>query len=262
MLQLQLSHPDFPTTDLSSVELILWGGAAMPRDGIRELQKLGARLLTAYGMTETSAHATYSEEDADIDVLAESVGKPDSRIPCRIMTDLGEPTKVGETGELQFHGELMMLEYWKRPEATGAAFTQDGWLKTGDTGFWREDGNIQLVGRVSEMFKSGGYNVYPREVEIALEELPAVAMAAVISVPDELYQEVGHAYLLLEAGQDVSEDELRAFCRERLANYKVPKRFFPWRELPMLPVGKIDKQRLRRAESDPRAEGATTTEQM
>ena len=102
----------------------------------------------------------------------------------------------------------------------------------GKQALWREDGNIELVGRLSEMFKSGGYNVYPREIELTLEQLPAVAMAAVIGVPDQLYQEVGHAYVLLEPDQSVTEDELRAHCKDHLANYKVPKRFFVRAEFP------------------------------
>ena len=222
----------------------------MPRDGIVRLQQTGARLMAAYGMTETSAHTTYTEPGASLDVLAETVGKPDPRCPCRIVNASGEVCGVGESGELQFHGELMMLGYWNRPEATDGAFTEDGWLRTGDTGFWREDGNIELVGRLSEMFKSGGYNVYPREIELTLEQLPAVAMAAVIGVPDQLYQEVGYAYVLLEPDQSVTEDELRAHCKDHLANYKVPKRFFTRTELPMLAVGKVDKQVLKRASQD------------
>jgi len=246
MFQLQLSHLDFPTTDMSSVELVVWGGAAMPRGDIARLEKLGARLMAVYGMTETSAHVTYTEEGVSVDVLSESVGKPDRLCPCRIVDAGGGTCAVGETGELQFKGELMMLGYWRRPDATSGAFTSDGWLRTGDTGFRREDGNIQIAGRLSEMFKSGGYNVYPREIEAVLESHPSVSMAAVIGVPDDLYQEVGHAYVLIEPDGLVSEEELDGFCKNRLANYKVPKRFFIRDELPMLPVGKIDKTALKK----------------
>ena len=130
-----------------------------------------------------------------------------------------------------------MAGYWRNPEATEAAFTEDGWLKSGDIGMRRDDGYIQIVGRMSEMFKSGGYNVYPREVELALEEHDAVSMAAVVSVADPTFQEVGVAYVM---GDDIDTDELRSFAAERLANYKIPKRIHVLDELPMLPIGKVD----------------------
>ena len=250
MIQQVLALPDFDSFDLSSIELVLWGGAALPRNSIARLQQMGPRLLTAYGMTETSAHVTFTDDNADIDVLSETIGKPDANSPCRIVNDEGEDCATGEQGELQFKCDHLMLEYFKQPDKSREAFTKDGWMHTGDIGYWRADGNIKLTGRISDMFKSGGYNVFPREIEVVLEELPAVAMAAVISVPDNLYQEVGHAYLLLETSEEVSEQELIAYCKQRLANYKVPKRFFLQTALPMLPVGKIDKRALKRAASD------------
>ena len=139
-----------------------------------------------------------------------------------------------------------MLGYWRRPEATAAAIDADGWLHTGDVALLRPDGNFALRGRMSEMYKSGGENVYPREVEQVLEAHGAVALAAVLGVRDPLYGEVGHAYVIRRPGSDPTEDELRAFCRERLVNFKVPKRIVVADALPMLPIGKIDKVALRR----------------
>ncbi|HEX9165294.1 MAG TPA: AMP-binding protein, partial [Gemmatimonadales bacterium] len=121
----------------------------------------------------------------------------------------------------------------------------EGWLHTGDLAIRRPDGAIALVGRLKEMFKSGGYNVYPREVEIALEAHPAVRLAAVLGVPDPVYAEVGQAFVVVDPGSTVTEEELREHCRTRLANYKVPKRFTIATDLPLLPIGKIDKQALR-----------------
>ena len=135
-----------------------------------------------------------------------------------------------------------MLGYWNRPEATREAIDPEGWLHTGDLAVRRADGAIRLIGRLKEMFKSGGYNVYPREIEIALEAHPAVRLAAVIGVADPVYTEVGHAFVMADG---VSEDELREHCRTRLANYKVPKRFTITGDLPLLPIGKIDKRALR-----------------
>jgi len=247
MLQMMLDRPEFDSYDLTSVECILWGGAAMPKDGIARLQRICPHLMPVYGLTESSANIVFGEAGASLDEMAETIGKPDVTVECRIVDVLGKPCAVGVEGELEFKASFLFLGYWQRPEATREAFTEDGWLRTGDIGFWREDGNMELVGRKSEMFKSGGYNVYPREIEIVLESLPQVAMAAVIGIPDEMFQEIGHAFILLEPGQEISTDELRILCREKLANYKVPKCFEVRDKLPVLPVGKIDKQTLRQS---------------
>jgi acyl-CoA synthetase (AMP-forming)/AMP-acid ligase II len=119
-------------------------------------------------------------------------------------------------------------------------------LRSGDIGSFRGDGSLIFVGRMSEMFKSGGFNVYPREIEDAIEQHPEVALAGVIGVPDPLYREVGEAHVMLKPGSKATIEELTSFCKERLANYKVPKRFFIKSELPMLPVGKVDKALLKR----------------
>lgn len=138
-----------------------------------------------------------------------------------------------------------MNGYLRDAAATAGAFTRDGWLKTGDMAQRDDDGNFRLVGRIKEMYKSGGYNVYPREIEVVLEQHPNVLMSAVIAVDDELYQQVGHAHLILRPDTEVSEPELVQWCRERMANYKVPKRIFVRNSLPMLSIGKVDKIALR-----------------
>src|SRR5690606_13556335 len=131
--------------------------------------------------------------------------------------------------------------YLDDPVATQEAFTEDDWYKTGDLATLLPDGSFKLVGRIKEMFKSGGYNVYPREVELALEAHPSVRMAAVVSVDDAMFQQVGHAYVLVGAEDGLTERELIAWCKARLANYKVPKRINVRTELPMLSIGKVDK---------------------
>ena len=252
MYLLLLEHPDFGQTDFSSVELVIWAGAAMPEPTIKRLQSLVPRLMNAYGMTETAAHTTYASHDAALAELRDSIGRPDSTMPCRIVNAEDKSCAVGEQGELQFKGEYLFLRYYNRPEATHAAFTEDGWFHTGDVGYWREDGTIALVGRMSEMFKSGGYNVYPREIEMLLESHPDIEMAAVVGVPDALYQEVGVAYIIPRTDinnngkERLTVDKLKTFCKDKLANYKVPKHFEISNELPLLPVGKIDKVTLKK----------------
>ena len=255
MLLMLLEHPAFESTDFSSIEFIIWGGAALPVPVIKRLQALAPRLMNIYGMTETAANTTYSSPDADLTELSETIGRPSPQMPCRIINTQGEPCAVGEHGELQFKGEYLLLEYLNRPEATRDVYTEDGWLHTGDLGYWRENGTISLVGRMSDMFKSGGYNVYPREIEQLLESHPAVDMAAVVGVPDPRYQEVGVAYIIPRSDSDdkgseaLTVDALRSFCKDKLANYKVPKTFTLVDELPLLPVGKVDKVTLKQRAS-------------
>jgi acyl-CoA synthetase (AMP-forming)/AMP-acid ligase II len=148
---------------------------------------------------------------------------------------------IGQQGELQVKKEYCMQGYFRDDATTAETFTADGWLKTGDMATQEPDGYFRLVGRIKEMYKSGGYNVYPREIEVVLEQHPQVLMSAVIPVDDELYQQVGHAYLIPKVDASISEEELNQWCRERLANYKVPKRIFLRASLPMLSIGKVDK---------------------
>ena len=245
MLQITLAQPNFAEFDLSCVQWVIWSGAACPRNVVERYAQLGARLGTSYGMTETTGSVTYSDADADVDTLAETVGRPEQRYDVRIVDSNGKTCDVGEQGELQVRGDFIMTGYFNQPDATRDAIDADGWLHTGDVAVTRKDGNIKLVGRLSEMYKSGGYNVYPREIELALEAHPQVALAAVIGVPDELYQEVGHAYVIPAPEASIDEAALQTYARDHLANYKVPKRFFIREQLPMLPVGKVDKTALK-----------------
>jgi len=246
MLLMLLEHPDFKQTDFSSVELIGWGGAALPVPIIKRLQTLVPRLINVYGMTETAANTTFTSPDADLIELSETIGRPSPHMPCRIINSEGQECSIGEHGELQFKGKYLLLEYLNRPDATKDVYTDDGWLHTGDLGYWREEGSISLVGRMSEMFKSGGYNIYPREIENCLENHPAVEMAAVVGVPDERFQEVGAAFVITTAGNVPDETALRDYCAANLANYKIPKTITFVKELPTLPVGKVDKVALKK----------------
>jgi acyl-CoA synthetase (AMP-forming)/AMP-acid ligase II len=241
--QLQLDLEDFKAYDLSAVQLIAWGGAAMPEPLIERLRQVSPRLATNYGMTETTGSITSVEPTDVIEVLAQSVGRPVPGVNVRLRDAQGAAVPRGVAGEVQVHSPGNMRGYWRRPEATEAAFTEDGFFRTGDIAVERADGRYRLVGRLTDMFKSGGYNIYPREIEAVLEAHPAVALAAVVSVPDALWQEIGVAFVAAEA--PVTPNELAEFCRSRLAGYKVPKRFLIEQELPLLPIGKVDKRALR-----------------
>ncbi len=242
VLQLLASHPDFENRDLSSIELVSWGGAPMPVDAVRFYRSKGYRLVTVYGMTEIMGNVTYTRADADDVTLATTVGKPNDEAEVKLVDEDDREVGVEEEGEILYRHRAMMIGYFGNDEATAAAFTDDGFYRTGDVGVLQADGNLRLVGRRSEMFKSGGLNVYPREVELVIESMPGVTQAAVVSMPDDVYSEVGHAVVVADGEVDVST--IRVWCRDQLAGYKVPKTYELRAELPLLAIGKVDKQLL------------------
>ncbi len=241
---MQMAMPEYQRTDFSSLQLIIWEGAAMPDEMIGELLKIGPPLGTNYGMTESVSGITVLEPTRDRELLANSVGGAFPGVDIRLRDIHGQEVADGEPGEVCFKSPYAFLGYWRRPEATAEAFTADGYFKSGDLAVRRLDGRYRVVGRLKEMYKSGGYNVYPREVEMVLEEHPAVGLAAVVAADDPLWQEVGIAYVTLT--QAISIAELEAWCRDRLANYKVPKRIIIEPDMPLLPIGKIDKVALQK----------------
>ena len=241
MLLYAVQTPEWSTVDLTSVERIVFSGAAAPVELVRTLREL-APVSTCFGMTETTGSVTYSQPGDSPETLATSIGRPVPEFEIRVVTEDGKEAAEGEPGELCVRAHTNFAGYLGRPEATRDAFDADGFLRTGDQAIRLPDGNLRLVGRLREMFKSGGYNVYPREIEEALEAHPQVVQAAVVGVPDPVYGEVGVGYVVGE----VDLDQLRTFASGRLANYKVPKRLKHLEDLPRLPVGKVDKLTLAR----------------
>jgi acyl-CoA synthetase (AMP-forming)/AMP-acid ligase II len=240
---MQMATPEYKSTDLSSLQLILWEGAAMPDEMISDLLKIGPPMATNYGMTESVSGITVLPPTRDHDLLANSVGGAFPGVEIRLIDGDGNDVSDGEPGEVTFKSRYAFLGYWRRPEATAEAFTADGYFKSGDLAVRRPDGRYRVVGRLKEMYKSGGYNVYPREIEMVLEEHPAVVLAAVVSVNDPLWQEIGVAYVTL--ADNIETGSLVGWCRERLANYKIPKRIVVVPNMPLLPIGKIDKVALK-----------------
>ncbi len=248
VFQMQLDLPNFADYDLSAVQLIVWEGAEMPAGTIARLLQTCPKLATNYGMTETTSAITVVEPTDDIVLLSSSVGYPFPNVEVRLVDADGRVVADGTEGEVQARSNLNLLGYWRLPEATEACFTADGFFRTGDLAVRRPDGSYRLVGRLKEMYKSGGYNVYPREVETVLERHPAVALAAVVARPDPIWQEIGVAYV--QSSGEVDPAALEVHCREHLANYKIPKIFVIEPDLPTLPIGKIDKQELARRARD------------
>ncbi len=243
-LKILLEHPAFDSFDLSGLRYVGWGGGPMPLSVIERYRELGVQLGTTYGMTEITGSITYTDHDATDEVLANTVGRPIDEMEYRLVDDAGNEVAPGERGEVLVRHPGQLLEYFENPEGTADSLSDDGFFKTGDVGYLRPDGNMCLVARTKEIFKSGGYNTYPREIELVLEEFPQVRLAAVVPVAHPLYDEVGVAYVEM-SGDEVAESVLIGWCKERLANYKVPKRIIRVDSLPLLPVGKVDKMELR-----------------
>lgn len=239
-----LDHPDFASTDLSAVQLIVWGGASMDAATIDRLASIQPRMATNYGMTETTSAVTVLEPVTDRELLTHTVGHAFEGVEVRLADADDQPVPDGQPGEIQARSPLNLLRYWRQPEATAAAFTADGFFRTGDLAVRRPDGRYRIVGRIKEMYKSGGYNVYPREVEAVLRACPGVTDAAIVAIPDPVWQEVGIAYITTTGPMAVAA--IQAFLRDRLAHYKLPKRIILLDELPLLPIGKTDKAALKR----------------
>lgn len=245
MLQSVLDHPGFAAADLSSISQVSYSGGGASKTLLQRIVKeICPRVSAMYALTEAAGAVTAIPPTDDVDLLAETVGKPLADCEFRLADADGRPVARGEVGEIQVRGPFIMQGYWNQPEATKEAITPEGWLRTKDLARERPDGNIVLAGRLSDMYKSGGYNVYPKEIEQALETHPAVNLACVVGVPDATYGEVGHAFVVAAPGQPPDAPALLDYCRERLANYKIPKGLSIERALPMLPSNKPDKRKL------------------
>jgi fatty-acyl-CoA synthase len=235
--------------DPSSLRFLFTAGAAIPVELVRRFEARGLVLKQGFGQTETSILCCLDARDAIR--KAGSVGRPVRHAAVRVVRIASlerEPrawqdVAVGETGEIVVSGPITMLGYWNRPEET-AEVLRGGWLRTGDLGTVDDEGFLTLVGRSRHMYISGGENVYPAEVESVYAEHPAVREIAVVGVPDPTWGEVGRAFVVLEPGQRLDEQALRAWGRERLAAFKLPHRFVAVEDLPRTETGKGQKHRL------------------
>lgn len=249
MFLLQMSVPEFKKADLSSVKAFVWSGAAAPRTVVETLSRIaaetGAHLYNGYGSTELAGFVTYTEPGDDLNTLCDTAGKTADPFELHIVDENRNEVARGVIGEIAVRGPLLMKEYYKNPEATAAKLDADGWFYTDDLA-WKDDRDyIHITGRKSEMFKTGGENVFPREIEDVLEAHPDVLLAAVVGVPDPIYGETGCAFVTLRTHHSLTAEELREHCRQYLANFKVPKRFEIRTELPLLPNGKVNKVALK-----------------
>ncbi len=237
-------HAGFATTDLGRVRSWGCGGAALPEPLLRTFLDRFVSVCNGYGMTETGP--TLCLMDAgNVEAKIGSAGKPQLLSQIRIVDAGGRRLGPGLAGEIQVRGANVTPGYWNNPAATKAAFTADGWLKTGDVARQDDEGYVTVIDRIKDMYISGGENVYPAEVEHALLAHPEVLEAAVIGVADERWGEVGRAFVVARTATKPDAESLRAYCRERIAAYKVPKVIQVVAELPRTAAGKVQKHILR-----------------
>ncbi|MCL2585380.1 MAG: FadD3 family acyl-CoA ligase [Streptosporangiales bacterium] len=243
-----LLNADLSGYDSSSLRLAVTGAASVPVDLVRRIRTdLGFEsVVTGYGLTETTGTVSMCRHDDPVEVIANTCGRPIPGVSVRVVDSSGADAPPGEPGEVWAKGYNVMSGYFSNPEATAEAITPDGWLRTGDVGVLDSAGNLKITDRIKDMFIVGGFNAYPAEIENLLSRHPAVAQVAVVGVPDERLGEVGYAYVIPRADTAVpSADELIAWCRNEMANFKVPRHVSFVEALPLNPSGKVLKFELR-----------------
>jgi fatty-acyl-CoA synthase len=243
----ELQHPDFSTRDLSSLRTGIMAGSPCPTEVMCQvIDRMGMSEVTiCYGMTETSPVSTQTSPDDELERRVATVGRVHPHVEVKVVGTDGETVACGEPGELCTRGYSVMLGYWEDPERTAEAIDAEGWMHTGDQATIDEDGYAKIVGRIKDMVIRGGENVYPREVEEFLYGHPAVGDVQVIGVPDERLGEELMAWVIRKRGAELDADELREFCRGKIAHYKVPRYVKFVDEFPMTVTGKVQKFKMR-----------------
>ncbi|MEU6213815.1 FadD3 family acyl-CoA ligase [Streptomyces sp. NPDC047023] len=242
-----LDHPQRRHHDLSALRLVVTGAAVVPLRLVERLRgELGiATVLTAYGLSEASGIVTMCRRGDPAEVVSATSGRAIPGTEIAILDSDGRPLPAGRAGEIAVRGYHVMQGYFEDPEETAGAIRAGGWLHTGDVGFTDEDGNLRITDRIKDMFIVGGFNAYPAEIEQLLGLHPDIADVAVVGIPDPRLGEVGKAYAVRRPGSTLTADDLIAWSRREMANYKVPRAVEFVTELPRNASGKILKRTLR-----------------
>jgi acyl-CoA synthetase (AMP-forming)/AMP-acid ligase II len=241
-----LDDPAFADAARGRVVHALSGGAPLPRSVHDELTALGVHVQGMYGQSEMSGAACFTAPDDDAETTCVTVGRPPVGVELRLGALDGSSGALRE-GEIQLRGPQLFDGYLDDPDATAQAFTSDGWLRSGDLGEQRADGSIRITGRLKEIINTGGHKVMPGEVEAVLHAHPVIRSAAVVATTDPVFGEAVAAAVVLRDEATIASADLDGWCRARLANYKVPKRWIQLAELPLLGLGKVDRKAVARA---------------
>ncbi len=247
IFQTILNHPDLASFDLSSLRLSVTGAAAIPTEMIIAMRTtLGFEtVVTGYGLTEAHGIATMCRHDDDPETIAKTSGRAIPDVEVRLVDEHGADVTPGEPGEVLVRGYNVMKGYLDNPGATAEAIDEDGWLHTGDIAIADANGNIAITDRKKDMFIVGGFNAYPAEIENIMNQHPGIAQVAIVGVPDERLGEVAMAFVIPTTGTTLDAGEVIAWCREHMANYKVPRHVEAVDALPMNASNKVLKFDLR-----------------
>jgi acyl-CoA synthetase (AMP-forming)/AMP-acid ligase II len=242
-----LDHPELDQFDLSTLRLSVTGAAAVPVEMINRMRRelTFETIVTGYGLTEATGIATMCRHDDDPETISNTCGRAIPDVEVQVVDEAGVALPVGEPGEVVIRGYNVMKEYFHDPDATADAIDVDGWLHTGDIGVLDDAGNLRITDRTKDMFIVGGFNAYPAEIENMLMRHEGVGQVAVIGVPDHRMGEVGMAFVVRRPGNEVSSDELLAWAKDEMANYKVPRYVEFVDALPMNASNKVLKYELR-----------------
>jgi fatty-acyl-CoA synthase len=241
--QLIEEHPDWASTDLSSLQHLTCGGSTMPKRMLEAYEERGLHFSCGYGMTETSPGATAMPPHMSIEKMGSS-GLKQFFTDVKVVDEQGRMLPPGDVGEILVSGPNVITEYWRRPEATAETIV-DGWLHTGDLGYLDEDGYLFVVDRLKDMIISGGENIYSAEVEGAIMQIPEISAVALIGIPDPKWGEVPFAVATVDDGATIAAADVIAHLQGRLAKYKIPRDVVFVDELPRTASGKIRKADLR-----------------
>nr|WP_320133504.1 AMP-binding protein [uncultured Holophaga sp.] len=244
----ELDHPDFRSTDFSSLRTGIMAGSPCPVEVMKRVQsEMNMTEVTiCYGMTETSPVSAQSRVDDPLEKRVATVGSIHPHVEVKIIDpSTGRIVPRGETGEICTRGYSVMLGYWEDPQSTRQSIDAGRWMHTGDLGVMDEEGYLKIVGRIKDMVLRGGENIYPREVEEFLYTKPEIADVQVIGVPDIKYGEEVMAWIKLRPGAQLTEEELRAFCKGKIATYKIPRYWKFVDDFPMTVSGKVQKFKMR-----------------
>jgi len=247
MYQTVLAHPGWRDFDLSSLRVAVTGAAVVPVELVRQMRsELGFDVvITAYGLTESTGCVSMCLPDDDPETIATTSGRAMPGVEVRCVDAEGSEVPRGEPGEILVRGYNLMKGYWDDPEQTAEAIDAEGWLHTGDVGVLDERGYLRITDRIKDMFIMNGFNVYPAEVENQMFAHEAIAQVAVVGVPDPKVGESGLAFVVAKDGADADPEAIRAWCKEQMAGYKVPRRVRLVEALPLNATGKVDKRKLR-----------------
>lgn len=243
----ELNHPMFDMFDYSSLRSGIMAGAVCPIETMIEVrERMNCKLISVYGMTETSPGMTVSRLTDPDEVRATTVGRPYPHVDVKILDpETNEELPDGTPGEVCCKGYNLMKGYYKNPEATASIFDENGYLHSGDLGVKDENGNYRITGRIKDLIIRGGENISPREIEDYLFTMPQIKGVEVAGIPSPKYGEQVGAFITLKEGQTLTPEDVQLFCRGQIARYKIPKYVFFVDEFPMTASGKIQKYRLR-----------------